>query len=179
MEFGTIKFEEPENGIGLITLNRPDKLNAINLEMLEDFQTLFRDLTNRPEVRVVILRGEGRGFCSGADLMDQRMLQESPELYKDAATFLEGVQKKYSQLIVNMRLLPQPIIAVVQGRGRRIQHGPGRRRDYCRPQGQVYSVVHQYRTQWRRTGHHLLFATSGWTGSGSGNPDDRAQGGRG
>lgn len=115
MEFGTIKFEEPENGIGLITLNRPDKLNAINLEMLEDFQTLFRELTNRPEVRVVILRGEGRGFCSGADLMDQRMLQESPELYKDAATFLEGVQKKYSQLIVNMRLLPQPIIAVVQG----------------------------------------------------------------
>jgi enoyl-CoA hydratase len=116
MEFDTIKFEEPENGIGLITLNRPDRLNAINLEMLEEFQALFRELTDhRPDVRVVILRGEGRGFCSGADLMDARMLEKSPELYRDAATFLEGVQKKYAQLIIDMRRLPQPIISVVQG----------------------------------------------------------------
>ena len=115
MDFKTIRFEEPEKGLGLLTLNRPERLNAINLDMLEELHTLSEMLCLNEDVRVLILTGEGRGFCSGADLMDERMLRESPQLYASAAAFLLGVQKKYSEMIVELRRLPQPIIAAVRG----------------------------------------------------------------
>jgi enoyl-CoA hydratase len=115
MDFKTIRFEEPEKGIGLLTLNRPERLNAINLDMLEELHALYEMLCLNQEVRVLILTGEGRGFCSGADLMDQRMLREAPRLYASAASFLLGVQKKYADMIIELRRLPQPIIAAVRG----------------------------------------------------------------
>ncbi|MCP4668124.1 MAG: enoyl-CoA hydratase/isomerase family protein, partial [Deltaproteobacteria bacterium] len=77
MEFRTIKFEEPEPGIGCMTLNRPDRLNAINLDMLEDLHALFYALHGREDVRVLVITGQGRGFCSGADLKDARMKREA------------------------------------------------------------------------------------------------------
>ena len=115
MDFKTIRFEEPEKGIGLLTLNRPERLNAINLDMLEELHKLHEMLCLNEEVRVVILTGAGRGFCSGADLTDERMLRESPQLYSSAASFLVGVQKKYADMIIELRRLPQPIIAAVKG----------------------------------------------------------------
>ena len=88
MDFKTITFEEPEAGIGLLTLNRPDSLNAINLDMLDDMHRLYEHLCGPTAVRVIVLTGAGRGFCSGADLMDVRMLEELPRVFIDAATFL-------------------------------------------------------------------------------------------
>lgn len=113
MEFKTITFEEPEQGIGLITLNRPDRLNAINLEMLEDLRTIFYQLRNNENVRVVIITGAGRGFCSGADLKD--LLARKDDLFSNAGTFLYAVQKKYSETIIEMHRIAQPIIGAVNG----------------------------------------------------------------
>ena len=115
MEFKTLRFEVTEPGIGLLTLTRPERLNAINLDMLEEFHALYEELFSDRDVRVIILTGEGRGFCAGADILDQRMHQEAPELYASAATFLIKVQKKYSNMILEMKRLPQPIIAAVRG----------------------------------------------------------------
>lgn len=116
MDYKTIKFTEPEPGLGLLTINRPERLNAINLDMLEEMHDLYQELHRRElEVRVLIMIGEGRGFCAGADLKDERMTNEAPTLYQDAATFLIGVQKKYANLIIETRRLPQPIIAAVRG----------------------------------------------------------------
>ena len=115
MEFKTIKFTEPEPGVGLITLNRPDRLNALSLDMLEDLEVLFKKLRGKKEVRVIIITGEGRGFCSGADLKDSRARREVSTLIKDPATHLVAIQKKYSALITDMRRLPQPIISAVNG----------------------------------------------------------------
>ena len=55
-------------GIGTITLNRPAKLNALNFEMLEELWALFQDIIVDDDVRVILLRAEGRYFCAGADL---------------------------------------------------------------------------------------------------------------
>jgi len=115
MKFSTIRFEEPEPGIGLITLNRPDCLNALNMEMLDDLHSLFYHLRSMEDVRVLIITGEGRGFCSGADIMDSRLRREVSTLFSNATTHLVAIQERYSERILEMRRLPQPIIAAVNG----------------------------------------------------------------
>jgi len=115
MEFRTIEFKEPEPGVGLITLNRPDRLNALSLDMVEELAVLFGQLRSQEGVRVLIVTGQGRGFCSGADLKDERFRQGEASLFSSAAVHLVAVQKKYSNLITEMRRLPQPIIAAVNG----------------------------------------------------------------
>jgi len=77
MAFATIQFAEPEPGKGLITLSRPDRLNALSLDMVEEMFTLFGQLHHREQVRVLIITGDGRGFCSGADLKDARIRGEA------------------------------------------------------------------------------------------------------
>jgi 2-(1,2-epoxy-1,2-dihydrophenyl)acetyl-CoA isomerase len=56
-----------EDGVGVVTLNRPDRLNAINWDLGRDLVKLFEDLRMNDEVRVIVLTGAGRAFCSGGD----------------------------------------------------------------------------------------------------------------
>ncbi len=58
---------EIEDNVGVVTLNRPDRLNAINWDLAQGLCDLFRDLRSRDEVAVIVLSGAGRGFCSGGD----------------------------------------------------------------------------------------------------------------
>jgi len=58
---------EVSDGVGIVTFNRPDRLNAVNWELATDLVELFRDLRLRDEVRAIVLTGSGRGFCSGGD----------------------------------------------------------------------------------------------------------------
>jgi len=67
MNFETIKYEVKDK-ILTITLNRPDRLNAFTGQMMNDLISAFDSASNDDEVRVVIVTGEGRGFCAGADL---------------------------------------------------------------------------------------------------------------
>ncbi len=116
MDYETLTFEEPEEGIGLITLNRPERLNAISMRMLDDLYALFADLKKRETIRVLLLAGAGKGFCSGADLKDDKLSgEEGLKLFSSAAVHLEKIQKIYSGIIEVMYKQPQPIIAVVNG----------------------------------------------------------------
>jgi 2-(1,2-epoxy-1,2-dihydrophenyl)acetyl-CoA isomerase len=58
---------EIDDGVGVITLNRPDRLNAMNWDLSVDLVQLLRDLRTNDEVRTIVLTGAGRGFCSGGD----------------------------------------------------------------------------------------------------------------
>lgn len=116
MEYKTLTYEEPEPGIGLLTLNRPERLNALSLEMVDELTMLYEHLTGLPDVRVLILTGAGRGFCSGADLKDKRIMsEEGLALFSAAANHLEGIQQKFSGIITGLRRLTQPVIAAVNG----------------------------------------------------------------
>jgi len=116
MDYETLTYEEPEAGIGLITLNRPDRLNAMNTGMLDDLYALFAELEKNEAVRVLLLVGAGKGFCSGADLKDDRLSgEEGLKLFASAAVHLEKIQKFYSGIIEVMHKQPQPIISVVNG----------------------------------------------------------------
>ena len=66
-QFKYIQFRVEDN-VGVITLNRPEKLNAVSWEMAEEFSGLLRALHFRDEVRAIVLTGAGRGFCAGGDL---------------------------------------------------------------------------------------------------------------
>jgi len=68
-EFKSMLLTRPEPGLMVVTLNRPESLNAIDTVMLTEFQDLFGLLTDDESVKVVIITGSGRGFCAGADLM--------------------------------------------------------------------------------------------------------------
>ncbi|MEE9325378.1 MAG: enoyl-CoA hydratase/isomerase family protein, partial [Dehalococcoidia bacterium] len=69
MEYEGLILEKGE-GVATITLNKPDKLNAISLEMTKDLLTVLEDISRDRAIRVWVLTGAGRGFCSGADLSE-------------------------------------------------------------------------------------------------------------
>lgn len=67
MEFKTIRYEK-DGGIARITLNRPEALNAMDLVLREEFRQIIFELKDDPDVRVVVISGEGSAFCAGGDL---------------------------------------------------------------------------------------------------------------
>lgn len=109
-----LQLEEIEPGIGLVTMNRPEKLNALNEEMIEAFGALFKHLTENKQIRVVILTGAGRGFCSGADLVEA-FSKADHEAFSTAWNFFRLAQEKFANLTLSMRRIPQPVIAAVNG----------------------------------------------------------------
>jgi enoyl-CoA hydratase len=113
-EFKTLLFEEREPHIGIVTMNRPEHLNAINLAMLDDFENLFHALTRDDAIRVLIITGSGRGYSSGADLNDAVVFRES-DAFADPEHFMRIVQERYASLILGMRRIPQPVISAVNG----------------------------------------------------------------
>ena len=125
MEFKTIKFELRNDGIGILSLNRPEKLNAISFEMEEELHEVLDHLMINLNCRVLILKGEGRSFSAGTDLQEGLILnsKRKPEGY-DRFYYLnvpEPLKKKLyhqwriSQIIIKMRKISQPIIAIVHG----------------------------------------------------------------
>jgi enoyl-CoA hydratase len=104
--FKTIKYEK-KKGIGYLTLNRPEALNAYNIQMRDDMYEVFCAIRDDDEVRVVVLNGSGdKAFCAGADL-NEFLTSPSP---------LAGRKIRFERdvwrLILNM---PQPLIAALHG----------------------------------------------------------------
>jgi enoyl-CoA hydratase/carnithine racemase len=115
MEYETLKFEL-DGEIGLLTLNRPDRLNAINAAMLEDLNSFWGKVASMPECRVVVMTGSGdRGFCSGLDLKEAADMQGGFASGGISGDTIQQGQLKFSGLIEKMRSCPQPIIAAVNG----------------------------------------------------------------
>lgn len=115
LNYRTLRFDEPEPRVGLVTLNRPDRLNALNMDMLDELEALFDQLQKNEKILVVIITGAGRGFCSGADLKDVSGRKDFIENVKTAGNHLIQIQKKYARIIIRVRELPQPVIAAVNG----------------------------------------------------------------
>jgi enoyl-CoA hydratase/carnithine racemase len=108
----TLVREAPSVGVVLLRLNRPERLNALNEELVGELQQAFGTLATEHDVRVVILTGAGRGFCSGIDVRDfgPSMLGAS-----DPAIDRMRFQEMMAGLPKAVRALPQPVIAAVNG----------------------------------------------------------------
>jgi len=101
---------EQRDGIGTITLNRPDRLNAITFEVYHELTDFMAQLRDEKDVRVVVITGAGRAFCSGGDVVD--IIGELTG--RDAEGLLQFTRLT-CELIRNMRALPKPIIASLNG----------------------------------------------------------------
>jgi 2-(1,2-epoxy-1,2-dihydrophenyl)acetyl-CoA isomerase len=96
-----------ENGVGYITLNRPETYNAFNRDMAMTLQAHLDDCANDDEVRCIYITGAGKGFCSGQDLSEAT--SPSPE------DFARMVDEHYNATILRMRNVEKPVIAAVNG----------------------------------------------------------------
>src|SRR5262245_7423308 len=101
---------EVKDRVATITLNRPEVLNAITLEIYAQLRDLFEELRYDDAVRVVVITGNGRAFCAGGDV--HKII--GALLDDDMQAHLEFCRMT-GHLIRNMRLLPKPIIAAVNG----------------------------------------------------------------
>ncbi|HJU82617.1 MAG TPA: enoyl-CoA hydratase-related protein [Holophagaceae bacterium] len=103
-----IRFEIQDR-IGLLTLNRPDKLNALVPGMAEGFREALRK-SAEPSVKALILRGEGRGFCAGGDIGWMKQALDEGRWPEMEALLDLGVEVSHG-----LRVLPKPVLAVVHG----------------------------------------------------------------
>src|SRR5262249_2591803 len=99
-----------EAGVTRITLNRPDKRNALNDEIVGEIKHALRDAASDKETRVILLAGAGKDFCSGADLA--ALHQSSQASIEQTLANAGGM----SELFIMMRRHPRPIVASVRGR---------------------------------------------------------------
>jgi len=102
MTFTTITHDLSPRGVATITLNRPERGNALNQAAIDDIGEYFAQRAVDKETRVIVLRGAGKHFCAGADL-GGRGGEEIPPRFT-LATMIEAVD-----------ICPKPVIAVVQG----------------------------------------------------------------
>ncbi len=104
--FGTIRYDVAD-AIATITLDRPDALNALTIEMKGELLRALGLVARDRAVRAVVLTGAGRAFCAGQDLKER----QSP----DAAPLAVELRERYNPLIRAMRALDQPIVGAING----------------------------------------------------------------
>jgi len=108
--YRTLLIEKDTDGVAIVTLNRPEKRNAVNREMHQELENVFVDLSNDDEVRAVLLTGAGRAFCAGGDVEGMKTGEFRPS---GPATPFREVRR----LIMNLLEVEQPIVAAVNGDG--------------------------------------------------------------
>lgn len=96
--------------IATITLNRPEKRNALNATLIHELKACFTMVGDDESIRVVVLRGAGTDFCAGADLEQLEKVSKASVLENRADA------EKFAALLLAIRRLPKPVIAVVHGR---------------------------------------------------------------
>src|ERR671914_2726507 len=103
-------YEQDEQGIAIITLNRPERLNALTFEVYRELTDTFAALRDEADVRVVVITGAGRAFCSGGDVHDI-----IGELFSRNMEGLLEFTRMTCELIQNIRSLSKPVIASLNG----------------------------------------------------------------
>ncbi len=105
--YQTMKIERREHGIAVVTLNRPERLNAVNGRMHAELATFSRDFANDRELRVLVLTGAGRAFCAGGDFSPGDPIganPEGPNMWTEAR-----------QIVDHILECEKPIVSAVNG----------------------------------------------------------------
>jgi len=93
-------------GVLTLTLNRPERANAFNVEMIHELQNVFTQAEKDSQTRVIVLTGSGKAFSAGQDISEMK----GGEL-----SYREHLEKTYNPLIINIRRIEKPVIAAING----------------------------------------------------------------
>jgi len=137
---------EIEDGVVTITFRRPDRLNALTFDVYADLRDLLAELPHRDDARVVLITGEGRGFCSGGDI--QEIIAELQGM--DPRGLLDFTRMTGS-VVQRMRECPLPIVAAING----VAAGAGA----------VIALASDLRVVARSASFHFLFTKVGLAGA--------------
>jgi enoyl-CoA hydratase len=105
-----IRLETPKEGVALLTLSRPKKLNALNATMIGEINQALDEVAADERIRVLVITGEGRGFCSGMDIRGDDELASRIGVVEALRR-----QEVLASIATRLRELPQPAIAAVNG----------------------------------------------------------------
>ena len=109
MAYETIEFEIID-GVAVLTLNRPDRMNSFNTQMHTEVRDALKQVKKSREARCLLITGNGRGFCAGQDLSD-RNVDPSAEM----PNLGESIENNYNPLIRSLQALEMPVICAVNG----------------------------------------------------------------
>jgi len=98
------------DAVACITLNRPEKLNAVTARMHEELRDAMHQVSSSETVRALLITGNGRGFCAGQDLNERAMSDGAAK-----AELGSALEKSYNPLVRGLRDLPMPVICAVNG----------------------------------------------------------------
>ncbi|MDB5860018.1 MAG: uncharacterized protein JWQ76_3707 [Ramlibacter sp.] len=113
MTSAALRLEQPRAGVTVLRLTRPDVLNALSDDMVADIAEALTTVDRDPACRVLVLTGEGRGFCAGFDLRLAGSAPDQDAVGESTAWMLR--QEAFAGLITKLRSLRQPVIAAVNG----------------------------------------------------------------
>lgn len=105
--------KRPLADVAVVTLNRPDRLNAMSIELMSALFAALSDIGRDNDCRVIILTGSNHAFCSGLDLKDYGVVPNIDGL--PMGRIAQRSMRHYSRIVPLMRSLPQPIIAAIDG----------------------------------------------------------------
>ncbi len=108
-----VTITKPTDHVALITLNRPERMNAMAFDVMIPFRETLSEIGRDNDVRVVVITGAGHGFCSGADLEDPGMIPDIDGL--TLPTMALRSMELLDEVIRTIRRLHQPVIAAVNG----------------------------------------------------------------
>lgn len=105
--------DQPDPGVVVITLNRPERMNAMAFDVMVPFRAALREAGDDPSIRAVVVTGAGRGFCSGAD-QESAGVPPGVEGLPPASYALRAMGL-LEDVVLTIRRMPQPVIAAVNG----------------------------------------------------------------
>ena len=123
--YETLDWQVDADGVATVTLTRPDALNAFDLTMARELESVFRTELRSDDVRAVVVTGAGRAFCAGMDLSAEgnvfgldESLRPTPEEFRaayDEAPYDAGVRDTGGKVTLAVHALPKPVIAAING----------------------------------------------------------------
>jgi enoyl-CoA hydratase/carnithine racemase len=135
-----------EDGVATLTFTRPDRLNALTFNVYADLRDLLSELPHREDIKVLVIRGQGRGFCSGGDV-DEII---GALLSIDSKGMLDFTRMT-GAVVQGLRDAPQPVIAAVNG----VAAGAGA----------VLALASDFRIMVKEASFRLLFTSVGLSGA--------------
>src|SRR6476620_12121777 len=105
--------DKPQPHTAVVTLHRPERLNAMSIELVVELGARLQAVAEDNDIWVVVLTGAGRAFCSGLDLKDYGVIPNIDGL--TVGRIAQRSMRYYSRLILTMRRMPQPVLAAING----------------------------------------------------------------